>query len=41
MKALTKATFQELVKKVKIDSKIPLWDPSGPGKKRKLVKKVK
>lgn len=41
MKALTKATFQELVKKVKIDSKIPMWDPSGPSKKRKLVKRVK
>lgn len=41
MKALTKATFQELVKKVKIDSKIPLWDSPGTGKRRKLVKRVK
>ncbi len=41
MKALTKATFRELVAKVKINSKVPLWDPSGPGKKRKLVKRAK
>ena len=41
MKALTKATFPELLKKVKINSKIPLWDSAGPGKKRKLVKRVK
>ena len=41
MKALTKATFPELLKKVKINSKIPLWDSADPGKKRKLVKRVK
>ncbi len=41
MKALTKATFQELVAKVKINSKVPLWDSSGPGKRRRLVKRVK
>lgn len=41
MQALMKATFQELVKKVKIDSRIPLWDSSAPSRRRKLVKRVK
>ena len=36
MKALSKVMFSELIKKVKIDSKIPLWDSAATAKKRKL-----
>ena len=36
MKALTKVTFSDLIKKVKIDSKIPLWDAAATAKKRKI-----
>ncbi len=40
MKALLKATFYDLVTKVKIDSKIPLWD-SADSTRRRRVKRIK
>ena len=40
MKAVLKATFYDLVTKVKIDSKIPLWD-SADSTRRRRVKRIK
>lgn len=41
MKAVLKATFYDLVKKVKIDSKIPLWDSADSGARRRRIKRIK
>ena len=41
MRAVLKATFYDLVKKVKIDSKIPLWDPAGSDASRRRIKRIK
>ena len=41
MRAVLKTTFYDLVKKVKIDSKIPLWDPADSGARRRRIKRVK
>lgn len=42
MKMVMKAKFSELVQKVKIDSKIPLWDSSNSNsKRRRFYKKIK
>ena len=42
--ALTKLRtleFSDLVKKVKIDSKIPLWDSADSGARRRRIKRIK
>ena len=41
MRAVLKTTFYDLVKKVKIDSKIPLWDSADSGARRRRIKRVK
>ena len=41
MKAVTKMKFRELLGKVKIDCKIPLWEPADPTKKHVKIKKIK
>lgn len=41
MKAVSKMKFHELLKKAKIECKIPLWESADPSKKRMRVKRVK
>ena len=41
MKAVLKATFYDLLKKVKIDSKIPLWDAADSRGRRRRIKRLK
>ena len=41
MRYALKETFYDLVKKVKIDSKIPLWDPADSGARRRRIKRIK
>ena len=41
MKAVMKSKFHELFTNIKVDSKIPLWEPSDPSKRRVKVRKIK
>ena len=41
MKAVTKMKFRELLGKVKIECKIPLWEPADPTKKHVKIRKIK
>ena len=41
MRYALKEMFYDLVKKVKIDSKIPLWDSADSGARRRRIKRIK
>ena len=41
MKAVLKAKFAELVNTVKVDSRIPLWEPADPNKRSVKIKRIK